>query len=67
MNIETSLETDAQFAETGEPGVRSLDDPTMPAEPVLAFDSTTGNARSDTTLLQVTAAACKVVAFRLRG
>lgn len=63
MNVETSLETDAQFAEIGERGLRSNDDPAMPAERVLAFDSTTGNERSDTTLLQVTAAACKVVPF----
>jgi hypothetical protein len=37
MNVETTLETDAQFAETGKPGMRALNHPAMPPKLLLAF------------------------------
>jgi hypothetical protein len=61
MDVETTLETNAQFAETGKPGVRALDYPTMSAEPILAFHATTSNSSRDAALPQVTTAASKVI------
>jgi hypothetical protein len=52
MNVEAPLETNAQFAEACEPGMRALDHPAMPSEPLLAFHTATGNACRDTTLLR---------------
>ena len=63
MNVETTLETNAQFAETGKPGMRALDYPAIPAEPLLTFHATAGDAGRDAALPQVTTAACKVIAF----
>ncbi|MDR8737388.1 hypothetical protein FEP94_04140 [Burkholderia pseudomultivorans] len=63
MNVETSLEANAQFAEAGKPGVRALDHPAMPSQPFLAFYSAPGNARRDPSLFQVLPAAGKVVAL----
>ncbi|SMG61197.1 hypothetical protein SAMN06265784_12018 [Paraburkholderia susongensis] len=60
MNVETPLETNAQFAETGKPGVRALDHPAMPSQPFLAFYSAPGNARRNPSLFQVPPAAGKV-------
>ena len=37
MNVETTLETDARFAETGKPGMRALNHPAMPPKLLLAF------------------------------
>ncbi len=63
MNVETTLETNAQFAETGKPGMRALDYPAMSAKPLLTFHSTASNAGRDAALPQVTTAACKVITF----
>ncbi|SDC74561.1 hypothetical protein SAMN05421548_11012 [Paraburkholderia lycopersici] len=63
MNVETTLETNAQFAETGKPGMRELDYPAIPAEPLLTFHATAGDTGRDAALPQVTTAACKVIAF----
>lgn len=46
MNVETTLETNAQFAETGKPGMRTLDLPAMPSEPLPAFHTATGDIRA---------------------
>jgi hypothetical protein len=63
MNVETTLESNAQFAETSKPGMRALDDPAMPSEPLLAFHTATSDTGRDATLLQVTPTASKVVAL----
>ncbi len=63
MNVETPFKTNAQFAETGEPGMRALDYPPMPPEAFLAFYTATGNAGRDAALLQVTPTADKIVAL----
>ncbi len=63
MDVETTLETNSQFAETGEPGMRALDHPAMPSEPLLAFHCAPGDTGRDTALLQVTTTACEVIAF----
>jgi hypothetical protein len=44
MNVEAPLETNAQFAEAGEPGMRALDHSAIPPEPLLVFHTATGNA-----------------------
>lgn len=63
MNVETPLETNTQFAESGKPGMRALNHPAMPPESLLAFHATTGNPSRDSALLQITPAAAKVVAL----
>lgn len=50
-------------AETGKLGMRALDHPAMPPEPLFAFPAATGNTGRDAALLQVTPAAGKVIAF----
>ncbi|MGF6244721.1 hypothetical protein P3T24_006038 [Paraburkholderia sp. GAS33] len=52
MSIESPFETDAQFAETGKPGMCAFDHPAMTAEPFAALDTTTRNACRDASLLQ---------------
>jgi hypothetical protein len=47
MNVETTLETNAQFAETGKPGMHALDSPAIPAEPLLTFHTATRNTCRD--------------------
>lgn len=43
--------------------MRALDYPAIPAEPLLTFHATAGDAGRDAALPQVTTAACKVIAF----
>jgi hypothetical protein len=61
MNVETTLETHAQFAETGKPDVRALDHPAMPPELLLAFYIATRDTGRDATPSQVTPTAGKVI------
>ena len=61
MNVETTLESNAQFAETSKPGIRALDDPAMPSEPLLAFHTATSDTSRDAELLQVTPTASKCI------
>lgn len=63
MDVETPLEANAQFAEAGKPGVRTLDHPAVSSQPFLAFYAAPGNARRDPSLFQVLPAAGKVVAL----
>jgi len=63
VDIEPTLETNAQLAEASEPSVRSLDHPAMLAQMILAFDAFTGNACGDAPLSQVESAPRVVVAF----
>ncbi len=63
MNVQTPLKADVQLAKTGKPGVRTLDYPAMPCEPLTLFYAATGDACSDCALLQIASAASKVVAL----
>lgn len=63
MNVETTLETNAQFAETGKPGMCALDYPAMPSELLLAFYASPRATGRDAALPQVTTAACIVIAL----
>jgi hypothetical protein len=63
MNIKATLEANAQFAETGKPGMRALDDPAMSAKTFFAVDTASRNSRRNAWLFQVAAAAGKVVAL----
>ncbi len=63
MNVETTLESNAQLAETGKPGMRALDYPAMPSALFLVFHTATSDTSRDGTLLQVTPTASKVVAL----
>jgi hypothetical protein len=61
MNVETTLETDAQFAETGKPGMSALHHPAMPPELLLAFYAASRDTSRDAAPAQVTPTARKVV------
>ncbi|CAB5300916.1 hypothetical protein IST455A_05773 [Burkholderia multivorans] len=61
--IEAALETNLELAESGEPGVRALDDPAMPLEPLAAFDAATRYTGLDATLFQITPTTSKVIAL----
>lgn len=61
MNVETTLKADAQFAEASKPGMRALDHPAMPPEPLLVLYASTGDTCRNATLSQVTPAASKVI------
>ena len=63
MNVDASLEANPQLAEGSEPGVGSLDDPSVRAELVVALDASASNAVLDAAPLRVRAAARVVVAF----
>lgn len=63
MNVESSLETDAQLAEPCKPGVGSLNHPAIATEAIAAFDALASNACSDSPLSQVASAARIIVAF----
>ncbi len=63
MNVETPLEANAQFAETGKPGMCAFDYPPMPSKPFLAVHAAACDAGRDATLLQVTPTASKIVAL----
>jgi hypothetical protein len=63
MNFERTLETNAEFAETGKPGMRALDNPAMPSKSLLALYPLAGNTSRGAALLQVTPTAGKVVAL----
>lgn len=63
MNIDASLETGAQLAKRGQPGMRALDDPAMASKPVIALDAFASDAILDTTQLEMGAATRIVVAL----
>ncbi|SIT79628.1 hypothetical protein SAMN04487768_0292 [Burkholderia sp. b13] len=63
MNVQTPLKADAQLTQTGKLGVRALDYPAMPSEPLALFYAAPGDACSDCALLQIASAAGKVVAL----
>lgn len=57
MKIELPFKADAQFAETGEPSMRALNNPSVPAQALLACHADMGDAGGHATALQVTPAA----------
>ncbi|CAH0443235.1 hypothetical protein LMG9673_03960 [Ralstonia pseudosolanacearum] len=63
MSIERTLETNAQLAEAGKPGMRALDNPAMPAEPVVLLDAAASDPGADASLAQVLPTACEVVSL----
>lgn len=63
MNIDATFKSDAQLAEGGQPGVRALDHPAVAPEPVIALDTSTGDAIPNAAALEMATAACKVVAL----
>lgn len=63
MNVDASFEANPQLAEGSEPGVGSLDAPSVTAEPVVALDASAGNAGFDASALEVGSAARAVVAL----
>ncbi len=63
MSIKRTLETNAQLAEAGKPGMRAFDNPAMPAEPVVLLDATASDPRTDASLTQVLPTAREVVSL----
>lgn len=63
MNIKASLEPNPELAEPREPGMGTLDHPTMPPEPLATFDTATSNAGLDAALSQITPATREVISF----
>ncbi len=63
MNIETPFEANSKLAESGEPGMCALDDPTMPSQPFATFDTTPGDTGLDAALFQITSTTRKVIPF----
>ncbi|GLZ23281.1 hypothetical protein Bpla01_68090 [Burkholderia plantarii] len=66
MNIEAALEANPELSESGEPGKRAFDHPTMPPKAIATFDATTRDMGLDAALSQITSTACSLVG-RLRG
>jgi hypothetical protein len=62
MNVEMTLETNAQFAECGKPGMCTLDDQAMPSRSLLVFYTSAGDTNRDSALLQVAPAQAKFIA-----
>lgn len=63
MSIKRTLEANAQLAEADKPGMRALDHPEMPAEPVVLLDAAASDPRADASLAQVLPTACEVVSL----
>ncbi|GAB7534285.1 hypothetical protein BGC_04900 [Burkholderia sp. 3C] len=63
MNVEASFEANPKLAESGELGMRALDDPAMLSESLTAFHAATGDAGLDAALSQITSATSKVIAL----
>lgn len=63
MNIEAPFEANPKLAESGEPSMRALDDPSMPPEPLAAFDAAMGNPGLDAALSQIAPTTHEVIAF----
>ncbi|VWD63922.1 transposase Tn3 family protein [Burkholderia lata] len=63
MNIEAILKANATFAETGELGMRALDEPVISSEPFAVFHATMGDPNLDASLLQVAMASSVIIAL----
>jgi hypothetical protein len=51
MGLNAAFETDSQLAHTGEPRMRTLHDPTMTAQSIIALDSLASNSGRDASLV----------------
>jgi hypothetical protein len=60
VSIKPSFKADTQLAEADKP---ALDNPSMPAQSLAAFNPDTGNARCDSSALQIVPASAAVVSF----
>ncbi len=63
MSIKRTFEANAQLAEAGKPGMRALDNPAMPAEPIVLLDAAASDPRADASLAQVLSTAREVVSL----
>jgi hypothetical protein len=63
MGLKAALEANAEFAEGGKPGMRTLNDPAMPAESIVALDASASNPILDAAALEVFPATRIVIAF----
>jgi len=63
VNVQPTLITNNQPFELTEPSKCPFDNPPVPAQPLTAFHSTSGNPRSDASLLQSSSASLKIVPF----
>jgi hypothetical protein len=63
MGLDASLKSDPQLSEARVPGVRALDNPSMASKPVVALDSSAGNAGFDATRSEMFMATLEVIAF----
>jgi hypothetical protein len=61
MNVEPTLEANAQLAETGKPSVRALDNPSMTPQALLALDTFASDASGYAPSSQVVSASAAVV------
>ncbi len=61
MDIEATLEANAQLAERGKPGMRALHNPAMFAEVVFLLDATVGDSWADASLAQMPTTPCEVI------
>lgn len=61
MDVDASLEADAQLAEAGKPGMGALDHPAMPPQSIIALDPLASDAGGDAPLLEMVAAAVDIV------
>ncbi len=63
MDIDAAFKADTQLAHPGEPSVRTLHDPAVLAQTVVAFDALASNPRNDAALLEGIAATVDVVSL----
>lgn len=63
MGVDAAFEADTQLAEGGNPGVSSLDHPTMAAQAIIALNTFTCDSHFDATVTQMRSAALVVIAF----
>jgi hypothetical protein len=63
MSMDAALEANAQLAESGKPGMCTLDDPSMTAEPIVALDASACNPVLDAAQLEMLSAARVVIPF----
>lgn len=59
MGVDVTLEAHAQLAVRGEPGMRALDHPSMPSQPVVALDASACNAILDSSPPEMLVAPCE--------
>lgn len=63
MGVQGTLKTDAQLTEAREPGMRSLDHPSIPAQALIAFDPFASDTSRDASRSQVVPAPRVIVVY----